>query len=355
MNISIQKSVLENILIHSQPFLEKKDASQITSHIYFKTMPSMLIVKSTDNEIGLEITTNQLNIIQDGRFTVNGKKLLDIIKGLKDSEIILEYSNEVLHVKQSKSKFKLPSFKSEDFPTFPKLENRSKIELPSNILIQSLKKITPSTDVNNPKFELNGALVDIKNSSINFVSTDTKRLSIVEINNSSKNEVSLIIPKKAIIEIQKLFFDNIEIYYDETHLIIKSEQFFFFSKLINGKFPDYKRIVPKEIKTLITLPKSDIIEAIKQINSISAEIKITFKTNSIIFESLSTDNSEAKIELLFNTNVQEEFEIAVNIRYILDFLSQCSNINFSIGINESNLPFVLIDENFKTIVMPIVM
>lgn len=354
MKITIGKSILENILLASQSFLEKKDTSQITSHVYIKVENSILTLKATDYEIGLHVRIDQVHALEDGEVTANGKKLLDIIRILKDKEVTLETKNETLHITQANSKFKLPTFLSNEFPAFPEYENKPKISIDSHTLIESLKKITPAIDSNNPKFELNGALIDIKNESISFVSTDTRRLALVTIANATENELSLIIPKKAIIEIQKLFFDNIEIYYDNTYLIIHSNQYTFFTKLINGKFPDYSRIIPKEIAKTIVLPKSIIIDSIKQITTISNDMKITLFKETITFESLSNDNIEAKTEITHETNFEEAFVIAVNSRYILDFLSQIDSQEFEIGFNNSNLPFTLSNNNFKTIVMPIV-
>jgi len=354
MKISISKSILENILIYAQPFLEKKDTSQITSHIYLNINNSTLTLKATDYEIGYEVSTNNLNIYQDGSTTANGKKFLEIIKILKDGEINLEVKNNILFISQNHSNFKLPTFADDSFPEFPTIENKSKISIDSLSLIESLKKITPSIDNNNPKFELNGALIDIKNNHINFVSTDTRRLSIVDIENNNDSELSIILPKKAIIEIQKLFFDNIEIYYDNTNLIIKSQQYTFFTKLINGKFPEYSRIIPKEIQYKLTLPKALMIESIKQITTISTDVKITFLNNSIIFESLSDDNIEAKTEINIETGFKESFSLAINSKYLLDFLNNINNSEFTIELNEGNLPFILSENNFKTIVMPIV-
>ena len=153
---------------------------------------------------------------------------------------------------------------------------------------------------------------------------------------------------------KQLFFDNIEIYYDNTYLIIHSNQYTFFTKLINGKFPDYSRIIPKEIAKTIVLPKTIIIDSIKQITTISNDMKITLFKETITFESLSNDNIEAKTEITHQTTFDEPFIIAVNSRYILDFLSQIDSQEFTIGLNNSNLPFTLLDNNFKTIVMPIV-
>jgi DNA polymerase-3 subunit beta len=354
MKITIEKALIENILIHSQPFLEKKDTSQITSHLFLSAIDNELTIKATDHEIGLLIKTPEANIEEVGTFTANGKKLLDIIRILKTGNITLYTQSNILHIEQGHSNFKLPMFKSSEFPDFPKLENLSSIEINSQILVESLKKITSAADTNNPKYELNGALLDIKSDSINFVATDTRRLALVTIENNSTQELSLIIPKKAIVEIQKLFFDNIEIIYDNTYLIIKSNQYTFFTKLINGKYPDYTRIIPKEIKHKLLLPKSEMTDAIKQITTISNDMKITFHNNTITFESLSDDNIEAKTDISFNTPFTEPFSIAVNSRYILDFIAQNSQQEFTIGLNQTNLPFILEGELFKTIVMPIV-
>ena len=354
MKIAVDKSVLENILLHLQPFLEKKDTSQITSHILLSTDGRTLFAKATDYEIGLSIQTNSLNVEEPGSVTANGKKLLDIVRILKDEEIELSLEKETLHIRQKHSNFKLPTYKSSEFPTFPSIDGKPNIAINSQLLVESLKKITPAADTNNPKFELNGALIDIRTNQINFVSTDTRRLALVHIDSQNDHELSIIVPKKAIIEIQKLFSENIEIYYDNTHLIIKSEDSLFYTKLINGKFPDYTRIIPKEAQRSIILPKSAIVTAIKQITTISNDLKLTFQKDAILFESLSDDNIEAKTAVEIDNGFDTPFILAINSRYILDFLGQINSGEFILEANESNQPFVLRENNFKTIVMPIV-
>ena len=354
MKMTIDKSVLENILLHLQPFLEKKDTSQITSHICLNTDGRTFVAKATDYEIGLTLQTHAHSDEEPGSVTANGKKLLDIVRILKDEELELELIKDNLHIRQKRSNFKLPTYKSSDFPSFPSIEEKPMIAIDSQVLIESLKKITPAADTNNPKFELNGALIDIKTNQINFVATDTRRLALVHVDNHSEEELSIIVPKKAIIEIQKLSLANIEIYYDNTHLIVKSENSLFFTKLINGKFPDYTRIIPKDSSRSIVLPKATIISAIKQITTISNDLKLTFSSDSILFESLSDDNIEAKTTIEIENGFESPFILAINSRYILDFLGQVNSNDFSLEANESNQPFVLKSDNFKTIVMPIV-
>ena len=354
MKIRVTKQLIESMLINLQPFLEKKDATQITSHIYFETINEIVFLKASDGEIGLVINSNNIIIEHEGSFTANGKKLLDIIRILQNEEIIIEQIEENIYIKQNNSKFKLPTFNPKNYPSFPLVDNKPQITLDSINLIKGLKKISSAIDNNNPKYELNGALLDIKENETKIVGTDTRRLSIVTLTNSSEQSFSLIIPKKAILEIQKLFIDNINIYYDDTNLIIQNNNYYFFTRLINGNFPDYERIIPNQSKIEITLPKKEMLEAIKMITTISQEIKIVFNSDKLIFNSLTGDNVQAKTELILPTGLNESFELNVNSKYILDFITQVDDATFKISLNESTLPFVLKDKEFITVIMPII-
>jgi len=354
MKIRVTKQLIESMLINLQPFLEKKDASQITSHVYFEAINDLVTIKASDGEIGLVINSNNMIIEHEGSFTANGKKFLDIIRILKNEEIVLEKIENNLNIKQDSSKFKLPTFNPKSYPSFPLTENKPQISLDSINLIKGFKKVSSAIDNNNPKYELNGALLDIKENETKIVGTDTRRLAINTLNNKSEQVFSLIIPKKAILEIQKLFIDHINIYYDDTNLIIQNENYYFFTRLINGNYPDYQRIIPNQSNIEITLPKREMIEAIKMITTISQEIKINFLSDKLIFNSLTADNIEAKTELLLPTGISESFELFVNSRYLLDFITQVDDATFKIALNEPTLPFVLKDKEFITVIMPII-
>ncbi len=355
MIIKINKNVLEHMLVNAQSFLEKKDISQITSHVLIDANETLLELKATDFEIGISMNSSNVDIEQAGLATANGKKLLDIVKILKDDLVELKTEDDHLYIRQEKSKFKLPMYNALEYPQFPDINDRPKFEINPMEFLKAIKKISPAIDTNNPKFELNGALIDLSSNRVNFVATDTRRLAVVTIEKKIDKEISLIIPKKAISEIQKLFFDEMEIFYDEKTLLIKSENFIFFTKLINGKYPDYQRIIPKESKEELLLDRDKIITHIKQIATISQEMKITFTNESIIFESLNEDDVEAKTELLYSVSLQEEISLAVNSRYILDFLSHVDQNEFKLGYNDATLPFTLKSENFITVVMPIML
>jgi len=354
MKIKIAKPFVESLFVDLQSFLDKKDATQIRSHIYIDASNNILTLKATDGEIGLEIKSDDVEILEEGTTTANGKKLLDIIKILKNSDIYLEVIEDVLVIKQESSKFKLPTFNHESYPNFPQNANKPKLSINSLNLIKALKKVSPTIDTNNPKFELNGALLNIKKDGFDIVGTDTKRLALIELEQIGSSELKLIIPKKAILEIQKLFTDELEIYYDETNLMIQNQHYFFFNRLINGKYPDYARIIPKNEKYTLQLPKKEMIESIKMITSLSQDITMLFNPNSIVFTSFSNDIDEAKTELFIDLEISPNFKINVNSRYLLDFILQSEGESFEMILNDQSLPFLLKDGSFKTVIMPII-
>ncbi len=362
MKIILDKSNFEIVLNNFQAFLEKRDSSQITSHIYLETIDNKLLLKATDYEIGIQSTIDIVNKIEDGIATVNGKKILDNIKSLKEGEITLETDSEgSMFIKQekTKTKYKLRTFNATEFNNatkFPEiLESDTKLNLDALQFINAIKKVTIAADTNNQKIELTGTLIDVKDYQCNFVATDTKRLAIIHQDTQSiGSQLSIIIPKRAIGEILKLFYEDFEIYFSGTMLFIKSYNYVFFTKIINGKYPDYEKIIPKEFKTTFKLPKVEIIESIRRINSLSTNIKITFNENGLFLEAMSTEELEsASTQIDFTLDIKEPITLGMNSKYILDFLSHIDSESFEISLNESNTPFLLKDESYLNIIMPV--
>jgi len=348
MIVKIEKPQIENILNQLIPFTEKRDNTQITSHILIKANEN-LILKATDKEIGLKIKTDA-NIIEKGEITINGKKFLNIIKTLKNKEIEIEEKKGQITIKQDNSIYQLTSFNTKEFPNFPDTQNLNKLEIEINEFINAIRKIYPVIDTNNPKYELNGALFDLKEQS-NFVSTDTRRLAIYYSNAKAKEE-KIIVPKRSLAEMKRIIKEDMKIYFNKTYIILENENTFFFTKLINGNFPIYEKIVPKELRYEVDLPKNEFLSHLKQVSIISNKIKIIIDKEKIEFESISDETTKAKTNFKIETNI-ENFTFAVNSKYILDFLNTIDDEYFKLGLNEPNIPFVLKDKNFITIVMPL--
>ena len=348
MKIKIQKPVFESIINQVLPFTEKKDNTQITSHILIIADDS-LIVKATDKEIGIKIKT-QAEIIKPGKITINGRKLADIIKALQNREIEIKSENNTIIITQENSIYKLSSFDANEFPEFPNPNDLEKLEINPEEFYDGIKKVFPVIDTNNPKYELNGALFDIKEKT-NFVSTDTRRLAVYYTNAKGK-EKQIIVPKRSISEIKRIFKEDMEIFYDDVYLILKNNEIMFFTKLINGKFPAYEKIIPNQFKYILQINKQEFLSHLKQVSIISNEVRIKITREYIEFESISDETTQAKTRFLTKTEI-DEFSFAVNSRYIMDFLNIINNETFELCLNEPNIPFMLKDNNFITIVMPL--
>ncbi|STO96661.1 DNA polymerase III subunit beta [Helicobacter canis] len=373
MKITLNKNNFEIVLNNFQSFLDKKDSSQITSHIYLETLDNKLLLKATDYEISIQSKIDIIQKIEDGIATIEGKKILSIIKPLDDGEITLETKEGQILIKQKnkynkEDKFELPTFNATEFNNatkFPEInESDTQINLNPVDFIESIKKVAIATDATRAdtlRVELTGILLDVKDYHCNFVGTDTRRLAIIRQNTQSiGSQFSIIIPRRAIMEISKLFYDEFEIYInkrlesDPTMLFIKSQNYIFSTKLISGKYPDYEKIIPKEFKIQSKLPKDDVIKAIKKVNSLSTNIKGTLDSSGLIFETINSESSEsATTPIDIALNIAEPITLGMNSRYVLDFLGFVGSNEFEILINDSNMPFMLKDDKYSTIIMPV--
>ena len=348
MHIKIQKPIFESIINQALPFTEKKDNTQITSHILLDA-DEKLTIKATDKEIGIKIITDA-DILEKGTITINGKRLFDIIKALQNKEIEIKNENDTIIITQDTSVYKLTSFNASEFPEFPNPDDLEKLNISNDEFFDAIRKIFPVIDTNNPKYELNGALFDI-NEKTNFVSTDTRRLAVYYSDGSGK-ENQIIVPKRAVSEIKRIFKDDMEIFYDDVFLILKDENTLFFTKLINGKFPAYKRIIPEKFKHILKIPKNEFLSHLRQVSIISNEVRIKITPDKVEFESISDETMQAKTSFNFSSEI-EEFVFAVNSRYLMDFLNIINSDEFELCLNEPNIPFMLRDGKFITIVMPL--
>ncbi len=355
MKLSINKNTLESAISLCSAYADKKDISSISSHLLFEASDDKLVIKASDFEIGLIYKIKKIKIEKEGFATVQAKSIVDMIKNLSNEEIILETVENSLFIRQKSTKYKLAMFNYEDFPLFPNTEGKDKFDLDSSDLSRSLKKILPVVDTNNPKPSLNGALIDIKGDRINFVSTDTKRLAIYTLNKNSEKEFSLSIPKKAIMEMQKLFYEKIELFYGDNILIAKNENFEFYTKLINDKFPDYEKVIPRQISQEFTFKTEDFIDSLKKISAVAEKMKLHFNKNKLIFEGMSIDNMEAKTELDIELDIKEDFSLNITIKHLIDFLNSIESEDFKFFVNEPNLAFVVRCEQLETIIMPVIL
>lgn len=362
MKFTINKNTLETIINNFQPFLSKDKNNDIKSYILILAREDEIELRATDLEIGIKAKIKLENIEEQGETAIHGKMIMDSLKNLRDEKIIIEADEDHLEIKQNKTKIEIQTVVTDNFPQFPNNYEKSKINIDSISLINSLKKIFPVIDINNPRQECKNALINIKEYQFDFIATDTKRLELISFNNQSIDKLKIMIQKRAINELQKLFNESAEIYYHENYLIVENKQYTFFTNIPNGNFIDYEKVIPKEIKYKINIEKNKMIEAIKIINSISNQVKITFTKNKILLESMNGRDSKANTEIELNMalnknlNLEEDVTIGINSRHIIDYINHIDTNSFEFGINENiNSACIFKSDNFTLVCMPILM
>ena len=357
MKIKIGKKKLENAINILNSYVDRKDNSGISSHIVFKTHKdkNKLELYASDGEIGLKFFIKDVNINEEGFSTVNAKNISDVLKTLEYDEIDIECINDSFFVKQNKTKCKLP-IKIKDYITqFPINNDFENFNIDSVILSIGFKKVLPAIDNQNMRQCLNGCLIDIKEDKINFVGSDTKRLALYEVKQNELKEKSFIIPKRAINELSKLLYEKIDFSFNKNYFLAKSENFEFFTKLINDNFPGYEKLFPKETPINFELKRDDFLNELKKISAISEFCSLNFKKDKIVFESIKKDNSniEAKTEIELNLALEEEFSINIKTKLLIDFLQNIETDIFSFEMISNNHAFVVSSGDYKTIIMPV--
>lgn len=350
MTFKADKTILQNALTQLSPFLEKKDLKAPTSNYFFKIDNCILTLAATDYNFSLKLELTSIYDATDGEFLVNGNSLLSTIKRLKNGEVEFNLKGDELEIKQGRSKLKLQTLSTESYPNINITENLNSINIDSNVLLGAIQKCLFSVATNSPKYELNAMLIEF-GKSLNVVATDTRTLAICK-NDLSSDEVNqLLIPKNSLIEMQKIMIDECEYLFNDTYLQIKGKDLVFTTKLINGKFPDYKRVIPSETIYNFSIPTNELIDNIKLITAIEDLVKITFSEDSILLETGEgklTNSTEIKL----TQKCTEPITIRVSATQLLNALNNVENMLFDLGINDPKLPFVIKDKNFTVINMP---
>ncbi len=351
MTFKIDKTILQNVLTQLNPFLEKKDIKAPTSNYFFKIDNCVLTLVASDYNFSLKLELTSIYDSTDMEFLVNGNSLLSIIKRLKSGEVEFNLKGDELEIKQGRSKLKLQTLDTKTYPNIELDDSKMKsINIDSNVLLTAIKKCLFSVAVGNPKYELNAMLFNFSDS-LNVVATDTRTLAVYNTDMNFEEQSQILVPKTSLIEMQKIILDKCQYLYDDTYLKIKSDDLVFTTKLINGKFPDYKRVIPQSTKHTFSIPRSEIIESIKLVTAIEDLIKITFSEDNILIES-----GEGKLinstEIKLVQKCNESIHIKVSANQFINALGSVESELFELGINEHNLPFIIKDKNFTVINMP---
>ena len=323
-------------------------------------------VQLTTSDLEIQIRTQVELGGEDAAFatTVGARKLIDILRTLPSDQLVsLESAQNKLILKGGKSKFTLQTLPAEDFPLVQEAPSFGPaFSVPQKTLKSLLNQVSFSMAVHDIRYYLNGILFVAEGTKLSLVATDGHRLAFasaeldVEV---PKQEV--ILPRKTVLELQRLLSDKdgaIELQFAANQARFRFEGMEFVTKLVEGKFPDYNRVIPRNHPNIVILGRSALLAALQRAAIMTSEkfkgVRLNLERGSLRVAANNADQEEAVDEL----DIQYDgsaIEIGFNVSYLIDALSNMSQDMIRLELNDGNSSALLTipdNEHFKYVVMP---
>ena len=372
ININNMKLIItkENLIKALQKVIgvvEKRQSMPILSHILLKKDNEGFHVVASDLEVQLSSKINFEETIDfAGDITIPGRKLFDIGKGLPDKALIeIEKKDEgKLQIESKKSKFTLSAL---DAKTFPVMENNDENSVEFSLDSSDLKDVFSKTAFamaqQDVRYYLNGLFMKISDKELYGVATDGHRLAKAgsSIKASIEDEVSIIIPRKGVLEIDKQIEEKkeLKITASKNHMQVDSGDAMAITKLIDGKFPDYEKVIPKDADKLILVDCKIFKDALTRVSILSNDrfrgVRLHFENGEIKVSANNPEKDEASDDIKAEYS-GDSMEVGFNVNYLLDVIGAIRTKNLQIQLKDSNSSALLTPENdpdSSYVVMPL--
>ncbi len=341
MEVRIQKNALLSHVQRAQNIVERKTTLPILAHILMQTEPSGLKLSSTDLEVGVtEICDARIE--QEGSTTIHARKFFEIIREMPEGELHLRQQDEQLEIRAGRSRFRLRSLCPDEFPKIPEIETTDTVKLSGDVLQEMIQKVFVSVASDETRYTLTGILTQMDRENdetvLRMVATDGHRLSLCERtlentdclpgfqNTSEGKERDIILPRKGVQEIGRMIDEaggDVEFGLFQENAFVRKDRLSMIMRLVQGKFPDYGAVFPKETETELTAEAQALEEALRRVSVLSTErskgVRFSVKPGKLTFFSNSPEigDAEEEVDIAYDG---KDFEVAFNVRYLLDFL-----------------------------------
>lgn len=364
MNLEINREKLSKAIQKSEKISSKNSTLPVLSCILLQSGNGVLKIKSTNLDLGL-IVTIPVKDAPEAEILVPAAVLNSFIQNLpkSDNTVNLEHKESTLSVTSKSTETRINTQPIDDFPSIPDVKSPKTFKINSKDLIKGLNSVWFSTAISSVKPELSSVYIYSSENDLIFVSTDSFRLSEKKVHTKNTGDFeSLLIPYKNAVEIIRIFDDideEVTLFFEDDQLVIQSEEIHLVSRVIDGNFPDYKQIIPKEVKTEVQVLKEDFIQGLKLSNIFSDnfnQVIFSIMPNDGIFEIQSNSKDVGETKNSIKTKATgDNIKISFNSKYISDCFSSIKSESVSLKFNGSDRPMIIQgvdDDGFMYLVMP---
>ena len=368
MQFVVKRDSLLKSLNFVQGVVEKKNTLPILSNVLIELKNKKLSLVATDLDLIFHDEIQDVKVITEGSTTTSAAILYDILRKISsNSELNFELKTEnKLSLKSENSNFNLLCLPTDNFPTFSDDFSGEEINLDNKKFLTLLNKTRIAISNDDTRHYLNGIFLHLTEahgrSFLTGVATDSHRLSSssLEIDNSN-NFISLILPRKTVFQMCSLLTevsDSLVIQTSENKIKFKLGKTQLISKVIDGKFPDYKKVIPTNNEKKLTVSTKDFINSIERVTSVSLDRKEGVKLNinkdniQLSVNSANSGEGNEKINAEFNS---ESLNISFNSKYLVDIASEIENKNIKMNLKDSVSPVLIEDASDKNsffVIMP---
>lgn len=365
MKFSVQKEHLEHELQFLQGIAEKKKTIPILSNILISAKGDHLELAATDLEVSL--TTRCAAVVgEEGGITVSSKKLFEVVRSLPPGDIQMSSeTGEWLELRAGDAFFRLVGLPVADFPEVPGHDFTDGTEIPHGLFKEMINRTLFAVTKEDVRYSLNGALLEIGGGKVRMVATDAHRLALVEKDDAelgTQAEVRAIIPKKALGEIRDLGDSETMLFaQDEHHLFFQIEHRVLAARIIEGQFPAYEKVVPKENPLVVEFEAEAMSNAIRRVSLLASErsraVKFSFAEGTATISSSNPEMGEARESLPVQYG-GDELTISFNAQYVLDFLGVVAGEKVNILLKDDSSQGMLVPAEgdselaYKYVIMP---
>ncbi len=357
MQFIVKRDILLKSLNFVQGVIEKKNTLPILSNVLLQLKDKKLSIIATDLDIIFHDEIDNVEIVKEGSTTTSAAILYDILRKVSSNSNLkfdLKTENK-LSLKSDNSDFNLLCLPTDNFPTFPDEFEGSEISLNNKNFLKLLNKTKIAISNDDTRHYLNGIFLHITEAhGRNFltgVATDSHRLSSssLEIENVN-NFSSLILPRKTVFQLCSLLTETNEelsLQMSENKIKFSLGKIKLISKVIDGKFPDYKKVVPSNNEKCLVVPSKDFIKSIERVTSVSLDgkegVKLAISKENVQLSVNSANSGEGNEVIKANFN-SGNLNISFNSKYLIDIASEVEDKNLKMNFKDSTSP-VLIEDN----------
>ncbi|MBT8141286.1 MAG: DNA polymerase III subunit beta [Gammaproteobacteria bacterium] len=342
--------------------VERRQTMPVLANVFVQVSKNDLSLTATDLEVQLAASTSDgLKVEKAGDITLPGRKLLDICRNLPaGSDLRFALDKERVTVRSGRSRFTLSTLPATEFPVLEAVKGAQTIKISQNTLREQIERTQFSMAQQDVRYYLNGMLFELKDGNLVTVATDGHRLAMAATAVEHKSDVQIILPRKGVLELSRLLETDgdVEITLSQHHLQAELGDRRFISKLIDGKFPEYQRVIPNSTSNNIAADRQELRAALQRAAILSNEkfrgIRLELKENTLGIHSHNPEQEEAEdaIEIQFGG---ESFEVGFNVNYLLDVLGILQSDQIELGLTDSNSSCLITDEKMpgaKFVIMP---